>query len=93
MNGVVSTKMTKGGQTTVPLEIREMLGISLDDRVYWSCDGRVAILSAEPALPLVVASEEDFWNRIREADDDIAAGRIGNAKELSGAMKEKYATL
>ncbi|MEE0026948.1 MAG: hypothetical protein U0J70_05105, partial [Atopobiaceae bacterium] len=61
---VLSTKMTKGGQTTVPREIRAGLGIGPESRVSWTFDGTRAILTAEPILPNEVASEDDFWDGI-----------------------------
>ena len=48
---VLSTKMTKGGQTTVPREIRAGLGIGPESRVYWTFDGTRAILTPSPSFP------------------------------------------
>ena len=61
---MMSTKMTKGGQTTVPKEIRRSLGIADDARVYWTFDGSRAWVSAAPAMPLEVAGVGDFRDRL-----------------------------
>lgn len=85
-----STKMTRGGQTTVPKEIRDALGIGDTDRVYWSFDGRRATLTAEPAAPLSVSSEEDFWSRVGEARESARAGRVGDAGAAGERLRAKH---
>ena len=85
-----STKMTKGGQTTVPKEIRDALGIGDTDRVYWSFDGRRATLTAEPAMSLSASSEEDFWSRIGEARQSAQAGHVGDAGTAGERLRAKH---
>lgn len=83
MATVLSTKMTKGGQTTVPREIRHKLGIDENSRVYWTFDGTHAILTADPILPNEVASEDEFWDGVELALQDVRAGRLKDARDLS----------
>lgn len=87
---MMSTKMTKGGQTTVPKEIRDALGIDGSSRVYWIFDGSRAYLSAEPPMPLGVQSEEDFRSRLGEAEESAAAGRVRDAEDVSGELRDRY---
>lgn len=71
MVAVLSTKMTKAGQTTVPKEIRDSLGISTDSRVYWYWDGERAFLSPNPLAPSPVASEQEFLDSLEAAEQSI----------------------
>lgn len=87
MATMMSTKMTKGGQTTVPREIRTGLGIGPDSRVYWTFDGVRAILTAEPVLPNEVSSEDEFWSGIELAMRDVRAGRLQDANALSADIR------
>lgn len=87
---MMSTKLTKGGQTTVPKEVRTALGIADGARVYWSFDGRRAWVSATPTDPLEVTGEEDFRTRLAEAEDDVAAGRVRDARTVSAELRARY---
>lgn len=87
MATMMSTKMTKGGQTTVPREIRVGLGIGPESRVYWTFDGTRAILTAEPVLPNEVASESEFWDGIELAMRDVRADRLQDARTLSADIR------
>lgn len=89
MATLMSTKMTKGGQTTVPREIRTALGITEDSRVYWSFDGSRAILTAEPTLPNEIGSEEEFWAGIELAMRDVRAGNLHDAAEVSDDLRRR----
>lgn len=89
MPAMISTKMTKGGQTTVPREIRAKLGIGPESRVYWSFDGTRAILTAEPILPNEIASEGEFWDGIELAMRDVRADRLQDARTLSTDIRER----
>lgn len=84
---MMSTKMTKGGQTTVPKEIRRSLGIADEARVYWAFDGTRAWISATPAMPLEVTSAEDFYGRLAEAEQDVAEGRVHDASMISDELR------
>ena len=86
---MMSTKLTKGGQTTVPKEVRTALGIADGARVYWSFDGRRAWVTATPADPLEVASKEDFHSRLAEAEADVAAGRVRDAGGVSAELRAR----
>ena len=87
MEAAVSTKLTKGGQTTIPKSIRKALGISTEDRVYWTCEGDRAYVTAKPAVPLSVTSAKDFWERIDQAQADIDAGSLVDATSLSEKLR------
>ena len=87
MDATISTKLTKGGQTTIPQSIRRALGIAAEGRVYWTCEGDRAYVTAEPEPPLSVTSARDFWSRIDEAQADIAAGRVVDAASLSEKLR------
>ena len=87
---MMSTKLTKGGQTTVPKEVRTALGIADGARVYWSFDGRRAWVSATPVDPLEVTDAEDFHARLAEAEEARAAGRVRDAGAVSAELREKY---
>lgn len=87
---MMSTKLTKGGQTTVPKEVRTALGIADGARVYWSFDGRRAWVSATPTDPLEVTSEEDFYGRLAEAEADVVAGRAMDAGVVSAGLRARY---
>ena len=90
MATMLSTKMTKGGQTTVPREVRAALGIGPESRVYWTFDGTRAILTAEPVLPNAVASEDEFWDGVELALRDVRAGRTRDARELSAGARGRH---
>ncbi|MBE6470665.1 MAG: hypothetical protein E7000_03030 [Coriobacteriaceae bacterium] len=87
MGTVISTKLTKGGQTTIPQSIRKALGIGAEDRVYWTCEGDRAYVTAKPEIPLSVTSARDFWHRIDQAEADIAGGRVVDAAALSDVLR------
>ena len=87
MEAAISTKLTKGGQTTIPRSIRRALGIPDEGRVYWTREGDRAYVTAKPEIPLSVTSAKDFWNRIDEAQADIAAGRLVDASDLSEKLR------
>ncbi|MDO4797008.1 MAG: AbrB/MazE/SpoVT family DNA-binding domain-containing protein [Coriobacteriales bacterium] len=89
MPTLMSTKMTSGGQTTVPKEIRTSLGIDADSRVYWTLDGTRAILTAEPVLPNEVASEDEFWRGIELAMRDVRSGSLRDAAEVSEDIRKR----
>ncbi len=87
---MMSTKLTKGGQTTVPKEVRTALGIADGARVYWSFDGHRAWVSAAPTDPLEVTDERDFYARLAEAEADVAAGRVRDAEAVSAELRARY---
>ena len=88
---MMSTKMTKGGQTTVPKEIRDSLGIAETSRVYWIFDGSRAYISPEPPALLAVESEEDFLERLNAGEQAVAEGRVRDASLASEELRERYA--
>lgn len=90
MPTMLSTKVTAGGQTTVPRQIREALGIREGERVYWVFDGKSAKLTAEPPIPNEVSSDDDFWQGIEVALQDVESGRVSSARGLSDDIRAKY---
>lgn len=91
MGAVLSTKLTKGGQTTLPVAIRRMLGIEDEGRVYWIMEGDRAYVSATPAEPpLTIHSAEEFWERIAVAEEQIAAGKTHDARKALERVKAEY---
>ena len=89
MEAAISTKLTKGGQTTVPRSIREALGIEAEGRVWWTREGDRAYLTAQPEVPLSVTSARDFWDRIDQAREDISDNRLVDAAELSAKLRAR----
>ena len=87
MATMMSTKMTKGGQTTVPKEIRARLGIADDARVYWSLDGDRAWLSADP---LEVSSTEELMARIELGRAQAREGRVTDSDEVIADIARRY---
>lgn len=87
MEATISTKLTKGGQTTIPRAIRKALGIGEEDRVYWTFEGDRAYVTAKPEVPLSVTSARDFWERIDQAREDVSAGRVVDAAGLSEKLR------
>lgn len=90
MSTMISTKVTKGGQTTVPKEIRDALGVEEGSRMYWSFDGTRAVLSSEPFLPNEVVSDEEFWRGIEAAMRDVEEGRTQSAASISAKLRDQY---
>ena len=72
---MMSTKMTKAGQTTVPKEIRTALGIADDSRVYWFWDGENAYIASTPSPLPEVTSAKEFWRGIALAPPMSHASR------------------
>lgn len=87
---LMSTKLTKGGQTTVPKDIRRALDIADGSRVYWLFDGTRAWISAEPTNPVEVTSEADVLARLEKAEGARIAGKVGDATSLSAGLRTKY---
>ncbi|OUP08014.1 AbrB/MazE/SpoVT family DNA-binding domain-containing protein [Collinsella sp. An2] len=87
---MMSTKLTKGGQTTVPKEVRTALGIADGARVYWSFDGHRAWISAAPGDPLEVTGEDDFRARLAAAEADVAAGHVRDAGDVARDLGARY---
>lgn len=90
------TKLTSGGQVTLPKEIRKKTNMQPGDFVEVQLDkqGRIVLTPKK----LVDASQAYFWTKEwqeaeREADEDIKAGRVKKFKSAAEAVKylgEKY---
>lgn len=87
---MMSTKLTKGGQTTVPKEIRTALGIGDEGRVYWFLDGQKAYVLADVQMPNAVTDVDQFWDGIAQSEASVAAGHAKPAHEASAAIRERY---
>lgn len=91
MQTMTSTKLTKGGQTTVPKEIRRALGIPDEGRVYWVCgDDGVAYVLAEPQLPNVITSAEQFWAGIDESRRSVAEDGVKEAHSVAASLRNVH---
>lgn len=90
------TKLTSGGQVTLPKEIRKKTNMQPGDFVEVKLDkeGRIVLTPKK----LVDASQAYFWTEEwqeaeREADEDIKAGRgkkFKSGAEAAKYLKEKY---
>lgn len=87
---MMSTKMTKAGQTTVPKEIRTALGIADDSRVYWFWDGEHAYIASTPSPLPEVTSAKEFWRGIADAERQVEAGKTRSANEVVSKMRSRY---
>lgn len=87
---MLSTKMTKAGQTSVPKEIRTGLGIEETARVYWFWDGERAYISAVPAGAPIINSKEEFLSGLTEAEESIKKGGSISASSLSSEVRARY---
>lgn len=78
MVSMMSTKVTKAGQTSVPKEIRTALGIVENTRVYWFWDGERAYISALPTGAPTVKTKDEFFEGLKEAEeqDTIPASAV-----------------
>lgn len=85
------TKLTSGGQVTLPKEIRIKTNMQPGDFVEVKLDqeGRIVLTPKK----LVDASQAYFWTEEwqkgeRKADEDIQAGRVKRFKSAADAVKE-----
>ena len=84
------TKLTSGGQITLPKEIRVRTNMQPGDFVEVKLDkeGRIVLTPKK----LVDASQAYFWTEEwkegeRKADEDIKAGRVKRFKSSADAVK------
>ena len=84
------TKLTSGGQVTLPKEIRIKTNMQPGDFVEVKLDeeGRIILTPKK----LVDASQAYFWTEEsqkgeRKADEDIKAGRVKRFKSAAEAVK------
>jgi AbrB family looped-hinge helix DNA binding protein len=84
------TKLTNGGQVTLPKEIRVKTNMEPGDFVEVRLDeeGRIVLIPKK----LVDASQTYFWTEgwqkgERKADEDIKAGRVKRFKSAADAVK------
>jgi len=84
------TKLTSGGQITLPKEIRKKTNMQPGDFVEVSLDDQGHILLSPKKL--VDADQAYFWTEDwqkgeRKADEDIKAGRVKRFKTANEAIK------
>jgi AbrB family looped-hinge helix DNA binding protein len=84
------TKLTNGGQITLPKEIRKRINIQPGDYVEVNLDEEGHIILSPKKL--VDAGQAYFWSDEwqkgeRKADDDIRAGRVKRFKTATEAIK------
>lgn len=83
-------KLTRGGQVTIPKEIRRKANIEPGDfvEVGLSKEGHIVLIPKK----LVDTSQAYFWTEEwqkgeRKADEDIKAGRVKRFKSMAEAVK------
>jgi AbrB family looped-hinge helix DNA binding protein len=83
------TKLTHGGQVTLPKEIRDKVGMEPGDYVEIELgeDGHIVMTPKK----LVDASQAYFWSEAwqrgeRKADEDIKAGRVKKFRSADEAL-------
>jgi AbrB family looped-hinge helix DNA binding protein len=84
------TKLTSGGQVTLPKEIRKKTNMQPGDFVEVKLDEEGHIILTPKKL--VDAGQAYFWTEERQegerqADEDIKAGRVTKFKSHSDAVK------
>jgi AbrB family looped-hinge helix DNA binding protein len=84
------TKLTSGGQVTLPKEVRKKTNMQPGDLVEVKLDEQGRILLTPKKL--IDASQAYFWTEEwqkgeRKADADIKAGRVKRFKSAADAVK------
>jgi AbrB family looped-hinge helix DNA binding protein len=84
------TRLTSGGQVTLPKEIRTKINMQPGDFVEVKLDDEGHIVLTPKKL--VDASQAYFWTEEwqrgeRKADEDIEAGRVKRFKSAADAVK------
>ncbi len=83
------THLRPKGQITLPLEVRHLLGVGDGDDLIFSTDedGHVVISRAQVIPPEQAWFWSERWQRLeREAEADIAHGRVKEYPDLSSAL-------
>ncbi len=83
------THLRPKGQITVPPEIRSVLGVGEGDDLIFSTDenGRVVLSRAQVIPPEQAWFWSERWQKLeREAEADIASGRVTEHADLSSAL-------
>jgi AbrB family looped-hinge helix DNA binding protein len=88
MQAAVLTKVTRQGQITLPASIRRALRIEEGDYIEVSVVNDSAVLTPKR---LIDKSQAYFWtsewqSAEREADEDIAAGRVYKYDDADSAI-------
>lgn len=85
------TRLRQKGQITVPPEIRSLLGVGEGDDLVFSTDenGRVVISRAQVIPPEQAWFWSERWQKMeREAEADLASGRVTEYADLSSALND-----
>ena len=85
-----TTKVTRHGQITIPVSVRERLGIEEGDLVEIDVEDERAVLIPKK---LVDKSQAYFWTKKwqegeRAADEDIKAGHVKTFESVDELMKD-----
>lgn len=83
------TRLRQKGQITVPSEIRSLLGVGEGDDLVFSTDenGRVVISRAQLIPPEQAWFWSERWQKMeREAEADLASGRVTEYVDLSSSL-------
>ena len=89
MPAAVST-ITQTGQVSLPKVIRDILGVSTGDQVEFLSDGERVQVVAVPKDPLTLGTKEEFWERIRQSEEEYAQGNFILADDHLLELREKY---
>ena len=83
-------KVTRGGQVTIPADLRRQAGIEIGDYVEMRMvDGRLVLVPKQ----LIDKDQTWFWTKEwqtaeREAEDDLRAGRVEAFETLDGLIAD-----
>lgn len=79
---MLSSSVTTKGQVTIPMELREKLGIKPGDRVgFVDEDGKIVLQRQETAIEAVFGIVKTRKGAtLEQIEDAIAAGRSRNAR-------------
>ncbi|MBW3565714.1 MAG: type II toxin-antitoxin system PrlF family antitoxin [Acidobacteria bacterium] len=80
---MASSKITSKGQTTVPKEVRDALGLETGSRMVWEIEGRTVKVSPLEAHPFL-----QLGGSIKTGPGDIAED-IRKAREAWGAERNR----
>ena len=88
MEAALLTKVTRHGQVTLPVAIRRHLNIEEGDYIEMRVSEEGVILTPKK---LIDKSQAYFWTPAwqaaeREADEDIAAGRVHQFEDVDDAI-------
>jgi len=86
----VQSKITAKGQTTVPREVREALGVDAGDRLVYEIREGEAVIRRQPDVDAVFGSLKGHTKRpVADAATERRAARQAQVKRSTGRSGEK----